>query len=70
MPDQDQIDAVMVRALQDDALRTHPLVAWIVTQEEATEAGAFMARLVTGAATPYVLLAHTLAGLRTQLPSA
>ena len=70
MPAQDQIiDAVMAHALQEDALRTHPLVAWIVIQEEAAAAGAFMARLVTGAATPYVLLANTLAELRAQLPS-
>ena len=37
MSAQDQIvDAVMARALQADAIRTHPLVAWIVTRDEAT----------------------------------
>ena len=70
MPDQDQIiDAVMARALQADAIRTHPLLAWVVTRDEDTQPGAFMARLVTGAPTPYVLLADTLAGLEAQLPT-
>jgi hypothetical protein len=69
MSDQDQIiDAVMARALQADAIRTHPLVAWIVTRDEATYSGEFAARLVTDAPTPYVLLADTLTGLRDQLP--
>jgi hypothetical protein len=70
MSAQDQIvDAVMARALQADAIRTHPLVAWIVTRDEATWPGEFVARLVTVAPTPYVLLADTLAGLQTQLPT-
>jgi hypothetical protein len=70
MSDQDQIiDAVMARALQADAIRTHPLVAWIVTRDEATWPGEFAARLVTGAPTSYVLLADTLAGLQAQLPT-
>jgi hypothetical protein len=69
MPAQDQIiDAVMARALQADAIRTHPLVAWIVVRGEATRPGTFMARLVTDAPTPYVLLADTLAALYGQLP--
>jgi hypothetical protein len=35
MSDQDQIiDAVMARALQVDTIRTHPLVAWVVTRDE------------------------------------
>jgi hypothetical protein len=69
MSAQDQVvDAVMAHALQVDAIRTHPLMAWIVTRDEATWPGAFLARLVTDAATPYVLLADTLAGLRDQLP--
>jgi hypothetical protein len=66
---QDQIiDAVMARALQVDAIRTHPLMAWIVTRDEATWPDAFVARLVTDTATPYVLLADTLGGLHDQLP--
>jgi hypothetical protein len=66
---QDQIiDAVMAHFLQADAIRTHPLMAWIVTHDDATGSGAFVARLVTDTATPYVLLANTLAGLHEQLP--
>jgi hypothetical protein len=35
MPTQDQIiDAAMASGLQADAIRTHPLVAWIVTPDE------------------------------------
>ena len=65
MSAQDQIiDAVMALALQADAIRTHPLMAWIVMHDDATWPGAFVARLVTDAATPYVLLADTLAGLQ------
>jgi hypothetical protein len=48
MSDQDQIiDAVMARAIQADAARTHPLLAWIVMQDEITYPGQFVARLVT-----------------------
>jgi hypothetical protein len=69
MSAQDQIiDAVMACSLQADAMRTHPLMAWIVMHDDATGPGAFVARLVTDGATPYVLLADTLAGLRDQLP--
>jgi hypothetical protein len=69
MPVQDQmIDAVMTRALQADAIRTHPLMAWIIIRNQDTLPGTFMARLVTGAPTPYVLLADTPAGLYDQLP--
>jgi hypothetical protein len=69
MSAQDQIiDAVMALALQADAIRMHPLMAWIVMQDNATGSGAFVARLVTDAATPYILLAGMLAGLRDQLP--
>src|SRR5471032_3276215 len=63
------IDAVMARALQADAIRAHPLVASIVTRDEVTWSGEFVARLVTDAPTPYVLLADTLAGLEAQLPT-
>ena len=58
----------MARALQADAIRTHPLVAWIVTRDEATWPGAFVARL-TYKPISYVLLADTLAGLRAQRPT-
>ena len=69
MSDQDQIvDAVMARAIQADAARTHPLLAWIVMQDEVIYPGKFVARLVTDAPTPYVLLADTLGELQAQLP--
>jgi hypothetical protein len=70
MPPQDQIiDAVMARALQADAVRTHPLLAWVVMRDEAEYPGEFVARLVTDGPTPYVLLADTLARLQAQLPT-
>ena len=70
MSTQDQIiDAVMARALHADAIRTHPLVAWIVTRDEIAYPGEFVARLVTDAPTSYVMLADTLAGLWAQLPA-
>ena len=60
MSAQDQIvDAVMARALQADAIRTHPLVAWIVTRDEATWPGEFVARLVTDAPTLRVAGRHS-----------
>jgi hypothetical protein len=70
MPAQDQIiDAAMAGALQADAIRKHSLMAWIVTRDEITYPGAFVARLTTGGPTSYLLLADTLAGLRAQLPA-
>jgi hypothetical protein len=70
MSAQDQIiDAVMARALQTDAIRTHPLVAWIITRNEANYPGEFVARLITDGPTSYVMLADTLTGLQAQLPT-
>jgi hypothetical protein len=70
MPSRDQIiEAVMARALQADAVRMHPLLAWIVMRNQPEYPGEFVARLVTNAPTPYVLLADTLAGLQAQLPT-
>jgi hypothetical protein len=67
--DQDQIiDAGMARSIQADAARTHPLLAWVVTHDEGTYRGQFVARLLTDAPTPYVLLAETLGELHAQLP--
>jgi hypothetical protein len=54
----------MAGALQPAAVRTHPLLAWIVTPDE----DAVRVRLVTDAPTAYVLLSHALAGLQAQLP--
>jgi hypothetical protein len=62
------IDAVMARALQDDAARAHPLFAWIIMQDLPEYPGAFAARLVIDAPTPYILLGHTLAEVQTNLP--
>ena len=68
MPDQDQIiDAAMARSIQADAVRAHTLLAWIVMRHEGYP-GQFVARLVTDALTPYVLLAETLGDLHSQLP--
>src|SRR6478735_2877855 len=69
MPPHDQIiDAVMARALQADAVRTLPLLAWIVTRDQPEYPGEFVARLVTNAPTPYVLIARSLSALQDQLP--
>lgn len=63
MPAQDQIiDAMMAPALQVDAIRGHPLMAWIVTRDEANGPGVFVARLVTDAATPPLRVAGRHAG--------
>jgi hypothetical protein len=68
MPNQDQIiDAVMARSIQTDAARTHPLLAWLIIRDEEYP-GQFAARLVTDAATPYILLAETLGELHARLP--
>ena len=67
MPDQ-IIDAVMAQALQVDALRSGPLLAWIVLREEAEYPDQLVARLVTSGPTPYVLLSDTLSGIHAQLP--
>ncbi len=68
--DQDQIIGVrMARSIQFDAARKHPLLVRIVTQDQDAYDGQFVARLVTDAPTPYVLLADTLEGLHIQLPS-
>jgi len=54
---QDQvIDATMARSIQEYAERKHPMMAWVVTQDERTHRGQFVARLVTNVPTPYVLL--------------
>src|ERR1700728_4359517 len=56
MSDQDRfIDATMARSIQADAERKHPMLAWVVTRDEGTYRGQFVARLLTNAPTPYVL---------------
>jgi hypothetical protein len=63
------VDAVMARSLQDDAARSHPLFAWIVMDDVPEYPDAVMARLVTDAPTPYILLAQTLAEIHANLPA-
>jgi hypothetical protein len=66
---QDQIiDATMARSIQFDAARKHPLLAWVVTQDQNAYDGQFVARLATDAPTAYVLLAATLGDLHSKLP--
>ncbi len=67
MPDQ-IIDAVMACALQADAMRTHPLVGWIVMRGQPDDPDAVIARLVTDAATSYVLRADTAVAIHALLP--
>jgi hypothetical protein len=62
------IDAVMARAIQDDVVRTHSLFAWIIMRDIAEYPGAFVARLVIDAPTPYVLLGHTVTEVQAKLP--
>jgi hypothetical protein len=61
------IDVAMARSLQADAARDHPLFAWIIMQDLPEYPGAFLARLVTDAPTPYILLGHTLAEVQASL---
>ena len=63
------IDQDMARGLQDDAARAHSEVGWVISQNPPAHPGkALMARLVSTMATPYVLLADTLAELHAMLP--
>jgi hypothetical protein len=62
------IDAEMARALHADAVRANPLVGWIVTRNPPDHAGKFVARLATSTASPYVLVADTLAEIHAALP--
>ena len=55
------IDAVTAQALYADACHDHALAGWVVIRDQP-EPGAFVARLVTDAPTPYILRADTLAG--------
>ena len=62
------IDAVMARSIHADAVRTHPLAAWVIVRDQIDYPGNLVARLVSDQLTPYVLLADTLGALHTQLP--
>ena len=63
------IDAVMARGLHADACRVHALVGWVVLQDTPEYPDKFIARLVTDAPSPYLLIADTLAEIHGQLPS-
>jgi hypothetical protein len=41
------IDAVMARCIHTDAVRTHPLAAWVIVRDQIDYPGDLMARLVT-----------------------
>ena len=62
------VDAAMARGLHADACRTHPLVGWVVMRDPPEHPDRVVARLVTEAPTPYVLLADTLAEIHARLP--
>jgi hypothetical protein len=62
------IDAAAAQGLHAYARRAHMEVAWVVMKEQVDYPDEFVARLVTDASTPYVLLADTLTGLQDQLP--
>lgn len=62
------IDPVMVQAIHAEAARKHPLLAWIIVRDRPEYPGAMVARLVTDAPTPYVLIGDTLPELTAQLP--
>ena len=68
MNDDQVIDAAMARSLHADAVRAHPIVGWIVTQDPPDCPDRFVARLVTAVASPYVLVADTLAEVQAALP--
>ena len=62
------IDAAMARSLHADASRAHPLVGWIVMRDPPDYPDRFVARLVTAAASPYILVADTLAEVQAACP--
>jgi hypothetical protein len=49
------IDALMACAIHADAVRTHPLVGWIVMRDQPDYPDEMIARLVIDARAPYVL---------------
>jgi hypothetical protein len=62
------IDAAMARSLHADACRDHALVAWVVLWDLPAYPERYAARLATSTASPYLLLADTLAGVQAMLP--
>ncbi len=61
------VNATAARALLADVCRNHAVAGWVVMRDQP-QPGAFTARLVTSAPTPYVLTADSLAGIHDQLP--
>jgi hypothetical protein len=62
------IDAVAARKLHTEARRIYPLVGWVVMNDPPDHPGKFIARLVIGIPSGYLLVADTLAGVQAQLP--
>ena len=62
------IDPAMARALHADACRNHAAVASVVLWDPPAYPERYAARLATSAASPYLPLADTLAGIRAMLP--
>jgi hypothetical protein len=62
------IDSHMARALQMDASRGHPVLAWIVMWDDPIYPDRYIARLTTAAPLPYVLIGNSLAEVQEQLP--
>ena len=58
----------MARGLHADACRTRALVGWVVTRDPPAYTDKVVARLVTDAPTPYVLIGDTLGELHAALP--
>jgi hypothetical protein len=62
------IDALMACAIHAIAAQTHPLVGWIVMQNQPDYPDEMIGRLVADTPTPYVLRGHKLAEVQAQLP--
>jgi hypothetical protein len=62
------INAAMALALHADACPDHAIVAWVVLWDLPAYPERFATRLATSTASPYLLLADTLAGIREMLP--
>ena len=58
----------MARALHADACRVHALVGWVVMRDLAEYPDKVVARLVTDAPSPYLLMSDTLAEIHAKLP--
>ena len=64
----DILTPAMAVALHQRALERSDLAVWVITGNEPDYPGVLVARLITEAATPYVLTAATLPELRAMLP--